>query len=58
MKKKQQGLFDLLRNISIRLPLLIYGTATEFNESIRLEKFVTWSVMAPGWFEFKLQSYW
>ena len=51
MKKKQQGLFDLLRNISIRLPLLIYGTATDFDESIRLERFIT-IVDDASWKEF------
>lgn len=51
MKKKQQALFDLLRNISIRLPLLIYGTATEFNESIRLADFIT-IVDPASWKEF------
>ena len=39
-KKEQQALFALLRNISIRLPLLIYGTAQDFDESIRLSDFV------------------
>ena len=53
MKKQQQGLFDLLRNVSIRLPLLIFGTATEFDESIRLAEFVdkvdaaSWQVFMP-----------
>lgn len=51
MKKQQQALFDLLRNISIRLPLLIYGTATDFNESIRLEDFIT-IVDDASWKEF------
>lgn len=51
MKKKQQGLFDLLRNISIRLPLLIYGTATEFDESIHLEEFIS-IVDDASWTEF------
>lgn len=51
LKKQQQGLFDLLRNISIRLPLLIYGTATDFDESIRLEDFIT-IVDEASWKEF------
>ena len=51
MKKQQQGLFDLLRNVSIRLPLLIFGTATEFDESIRLAEFVD-KVDAASWQEF------
>lgn len=50
-KKNQRALFDLLRNISIRLPLLIFGTATDFNESIRLAEFVD-KVDAASWKEF------
>ena len=52
-KKQQQGLFDLLRNVSIRLPLLIFGTAADFDESIRLAEFVdkvdaaSWQVFMP-----------
>jgi hypothetical protein len=51
MKKQQQGLFDLLRNVSIRLPLLIFGTAADFDESIRLAEFVN-KVDAASWKEF------
>ena len=51
MKKQQQGLFDLLRNVSIRLPLLIFGTATDFDESIRLTEFMD-KVDAASWQEF------
>ncbi len=40
MKKKQQALFDLLRNVSIRLPLLIFGSSQEFDESIKLIDFI------------------
>ena len=53
LKKQRQGLLDLLRNISIRLPLLIFGTSTAFNESIRLETFIekvdpeSWEVFMP-----------
>lgn len=50
-KKSQQALFDLLRNVSIRLPLLIYGTAAEFDESIKLEDFIT-VVDNESWKEF------
>ena len=50
-RKEQQGLFDLLRNISIRLPLLIFGTATDFNEAVRLEEFVD-KVDDQSWKEF------
>ena len=48
MKKQQQGLFDLLRNVSIRLPLLIFGTAADFDESVRLAEFVD-KVDEPSW---------
>lgn len=51
MRKKQQDLFNLLRNISIRLPLLIYGTATDFDESVRLTEFVD-IVDEASWTEF------
>lgn len=51
MKKKQQALFDLLRNVSIRLPLLIYGSATEFDDSIHLEDFIQ-IVDEASWKEF------
>ncbi len=51
MKKQQQGLFDLLRNVSIRLPLLIFGTAADFDESIRLAEFVD-KIDAASWQEF------
>ena len=53
MKKKQEALFDLLRNISIRLPLLIYGTAIDFDETIHLADFInivddeSWQVFMP-----------
>ena len=50
-KKERQGLLDLLRNVSIRLPLLIYGTATDFDESIRLENFIN-IVDEASWQEF------
>lgn len=55
MKKKQKSLFDLLRNISIRLPLLIYGTATDFDESVKLEDFIE-IVDDASWKEFMPQD--
>lgn len=51
LKKQQQDLFDLLRNISIRLPLLIYGAAADFRDSVRLEDFVN-IVDDASWKEF------
>lgn len=51
MKKQQQALFDLLRNVSIRLPMLIYGSATDFDETIHLEDFIR-IVDDASWKEF------
>ena len=51
MKKKQQALFDLLRNVSIRLPMLIFGSATEFDDSVHLEDFIR-IVDDASWKEF------
>ena len=51
MKKKQQALFDLLRNVSIRLPMLIFGSAQEFDESIKLANFIN-IVDDVSWKEF------
>ena len=51
MKKKQQALFDLLRNVSIRLPMLIFGSAQEFDESIKLADFIN-IVDDVSWKEF------
>ena len=51
MKKKQQALFDLLRNVSIRLPMLIFGSAQEFDESIKLADFID-TVDDVSWREF------
>lgn len=53
LRKKQRALFDLLRGVSIRLPLLIFGTAEDFDEAVRLEDFVdivddeSWKVFMP-----------
>ena len=50
-RKQQQAFFGLLRNISIRLPLLIYGADVPFTESLPLEKF-TEIVDDESWKEF------
>ena len=55
MKKKQQALFDLLRNVSIRLPMLIFGSAHEFDESIKLTDFID-IVDDVSWKEFMPQD--
>ena len=51
-QRKQRSTFiALLRNISIRLPLLIYGAKVDFNEGITLERFIT-LVDDESWQEF------
>ncbi|MGN0805330.1 MAG: Eco57I restriction-modification methylase domain-containing protein [Candidatus Coproplasma sp.] len=50
-RKQQQAFFGLLRNISIRLPLLIYGADVPLTESLPLEKF-TEIVDDESWKEF------
>ena len=50
-RKQQQAFFALLRNISIRLPLLIYGADVPLSESLPLAKF-TEIVDDESWKEF------
>ena len=50
-KKAQQKLFDLLRAVSIRLPLLFYGADADITEIIRLKDFVN-IVDDESWEEF------
>lgn len=50
-KEEQKKLFDLLRAISIRLPLLFYGAEADITEAITLENFVT-IVDDESWAEF------
>lgn len=54
-RKQQQAFFGLLRNISIRLPLLIYGADVPLTESLPLEKF-TEIVDDESWKEFMPQD--
>ena len=50
-RKQRQTFIALLRNISIRLPLLIYGADVPLNENLTLEKFV--DIIDPeSWQEF------
>jgi len=50
-RKQRQTFIALLRNISIRLPLLIYGANVPLNENLTLEKFV--DIIDPeSWQEF------
>ncbi len=50
-KKEQQKLFDLLRAVSIRLPLLFYGADADITKIIHLKDFVT-LVDDESWVEF------
>jgi len=50
-RKQQQKLFDLLRAISIRLPLLFYGAEEDITEIIKLKDFVE-IVDDESWKEF------
>ncbi len=50
-KKEQQKLFDLLRAVSIRLPLLFYGADADITEIIKLKNFVD-IVDDESWGEF------
>ena len=50
-KEEQKKLFDLLRAISIRLPLLFYGADADITEAITLENFIT-IVDDESWAEF------
>lgn len=54
-RKQQQAFFGLLRNISIRLPLLIYGADVPLTESLPLEKFIE-IVDDESWKEFMPQD--
>ena len=50
-RKEREKVIQLLRNISIRLPLLIYGAAVDLNESIHMKDFVN-LVDDASWLEF------
>lgn len=50
-KKEREKVIQLLRNVSIRLPLLIYGADVDLTESIKMEDFVT-LVDDESWKEF------
>jgi hypothetical protein len=50
-KKNRENVIALLRNISIRLPMLIYGADKELTEEIRMKDFVT-MVDDESWAEF------
>lgn len=50
-RKEREKVIQLLRNISIRLPLLIYGAAVDLTESIHMKDFIT-LVDDESWKEF------
>ena len=50
-RKERDKVIQLLRNISIRLPLLIYGAAVDLTESIHMRDFIT-LVDDESWKEF------
>lgn len=55
LKKEQQKVINLLRAVSIRLPMLIYGANVDLNESIRLQDFPN-LVDKESWEEFMPQN--
>ena len=50
-KKEREKVIRLLRNVSIRLPLLIYGAKVDLTESIKMTDFIT-LVDEESWQEF------
>lgn len=50
-RKEREKVIQLLRNISIRLPLLIYGAAVDLTESIHMRDFIS-LVDDESWTEF------
>ena len=50
-KKEREKVIRLLRNVSIRLPLLIYGAKADLTESIKMADFIT-LVDEESWQEF------
>lgn len=50
-KKEREEVIRLLRNVSIRLPLLIYGAKVDLTESIKMADFIT-LVDEESWQEF------
>ena len=51
MKKEQEKVIRLLRAVSIRLPMLIYGAKVDLNEDIRIGDFID-LVEDESWIEF------
>ena len=54
-RKEREKVIQLLRNVSIRLPLLIYGASVDLNESIHMKDFIT-LVDEASWIEFMPQD--
>ena len=55
MKKEQEKVICLLRAVSIRLPLLIYGAEVDLNEDIHINDFIA-LVDNESWTEFMPQN--
>lgn len=55
LKKEREKVLQLLRAVSIRLPMLIYGARVDLNEGIRMERFVD-IVDNESWQEFMPQK--
>ena len=52
-KKQKQNAISILRGISIRMPLLIYGADVNFDEEFTLDKFLDDKIVDPkSWDEF------
>ncbi|WP_353485826.1 Eco57I restriction-modification methylase domain-containing protein [Apilactobacillus xinyiensis] len=51
MKKNRKKLIQILRGISIRIPLMIYGMKSDLNENITIDKFVQ-EIDDESWKEF------
>lgn len=52
-KKQKRDAISILRGISIRMPLLIYGAQVDFNEDFKLEMFLDDSIVdKTSWREF------
>ena len=51
LKEEREKVLRLLRAVSIRLPMLIYGARVDLEEDIRMEDFIT-LVDAESWAEF------
>lgn len=51
LKKQQKTMISILRSISIRIPMMIYGMDVELSEEVNIRKFID-NVDAKSWEEF------